>query len=173
MSGLSHLGCLFVFQQLSADTFVKMAIWVEVRRRLLTGELSKRAACREYEIRWQPSKKSSVILSRRGIRKRNHDHRSWMRLRRSLRRSSRAIGRFTASSVTRRGGSSSDCVTNTDTSAVRPSSKTPCEHGSSTIAKCFCHCHIRRAKLKSTSALPMSDAPLSHPRSLRPELPTS
>ena len=33
--------------------FTDMEIWVEVRRRVLTGELSKRAACREYEIHWQ------------------------------------------------------------------------------------------------------------------------
>ena len=30
-----------------------MEIWVEVRRRVLTGELSKRGACREYKIHWQ------------------------------------------------------------------------------------------------------------------------
>ena len=34
-----------------------MEIWVEVRRRVLTGELSKRAACREYEIPWQTLEK--------------------------------------------------------------------------------------------------------------------
>jgi len=37
--------------------FTKMEIWVEVRRRVLTGELSKRAACREYEIHWQTLEK--------------------------------------------------------------------------------------------------------------------
>ena len=29
-----------------------MEFWTEVRRRVLTGELSKRAACREYELSW-------------------------------------------------------------------------------------------------------------------------
>ena len=29
-----------------------MEQWTEVRRRVLTGELSKRAACREYDISW-------------------------------------------------------------------------------------------------------------------------
>ena len=29
-----------------------MEFWTEVRRRVLTGELSKRAACREYELNW-------------------------------------------------------------------------------------------------------------------------
>ena len=30
-----------------------MEMWTEVRRRVLTGELSKRAACREYGINWR------------------------------------------------------------------------------------------------------------------------
>jgi hypothetical protein len=30
-----------------------MEKWTEVRRRVLTGELSKRAACREYGINWR------------------------------------------------------------------------------------------------------------------------
>lgn len=29
-----------------------MEQWTEVRRRVLTGELSKRAACREYQLSW-------------------------------------------------------------------------------------------------------------------------
>jgi transposase len=33
--------------------FTDMEIWVEVRRRVLTGELSKRGACWEYKIHWQ------------------------------------------------------------------------------------------------------------------------
>ena len=37
--------------------FTDMEIWVEVRRRVLTGELSKRAACREYESPWQTLEK--------------------------------------------------------------------------------------------------------------------
>ena len=37
--------------------FTDMEIWVEVRRLVLTGELSKRAACREYEIHWQTLEK--------------------------------------------------------------------------------------------------------------------
>ena len=30
-----------------------MEMWTEVRRRVLTGELSKRAACQEYGINWR------------------------------------------------------------------------------------------------------------------------
>ena len=29
-----------------------MDLWTEVRRRLLTNQLSKRAACREYDLSW-------------------------------------------------------------------------------------------------------------------------
>ena len=29
-----------------------MEVWTEIRRRVLCGELSKRAACREYELHW-------------------------------------------------------------------------------------------------------------------------
>jgi transposase len=34
-----------------------MEFWTEVRRRVLTGELSKRAACREYQLSWHTLKK--------------------------------------------------------------------------------------------------------------------
>lgn len=34
-----------------------MEIWVEVRRRVLAGELSKREACREYQLHWDTLKK--------------------------------------------------------------------------------------------------------------------
>jgi hypothetical protein len=32
--------------------FVDMELWAEIRRRVLTHEISKREACRRYEIRW-------------------------------------------------------------------------------------------------------------------------
>jgi transposase len=34
-----------------------MDLWIEVRRRVLNGEMSKRAACREYDICWQTLQK--------------------------------------------------------------------------------------------------------------------
>ena len=34
-----------------------MELWTEIRRRVLTGEMSKRAACREYELHWDTLKK--------------------------------------------------------------------------------------------------------------------
>ena len=37
--------------------YADMEFWTEVRRRVLTGELSKRAACREYELSWHTLKK--------------------------------------------------------------------------------------------------------------------
>jgi transposase len=33
--------------------FTNMEQWAEIRRRVLTGEISKREACREYELHWQ------------------------------------------------------------------------------------------------------------------------
>lgn len=37
--------------------FTDMKKWAEIRRRVLTGEISKRAACREYEIHWETLEK--------------------------------------------------------------------------------------------------------------------
>ena len=37
--------------------FTNMELWAEIRRRVLGGELSKRAACREYEIHWDTLEK--------------------------------------------------------------------------------------------------------------------
>jgi len=37
--------------------YADMEFWTEVRRRVLTEELSKRAACREYELSWHTLKK--------------------------------------------------------------------------------------------------------------------
>lgn len=37
--------------------FANMELWAEIRRRVLTGEISKRQACREYEIHWATLKK--------------------------------------------------------------------------------------------------------------------
>ncbi len=34
-----------------------MRQWTETRRRVLTGELSKRAACREYGLSWHTPEK--------------------------------------------------------------------------------------------------------------------
>jgi hypothetical protein len=34
-----------------------MQQWTEIRRRVLTGEISKRTACREYELGWHTLKK--------------------------------------------------------------------------------------------------------------------
>lgn len=33
--------------------YANMEWWSEIRRRVLTGEMSKREACREYEIHWK------------------------------------------------------------------------------------------------------------------------
>jgi transposase len=38
--------------QKGAGVYADMEVWTEIRRRVLTGELSKRAACREYDLSW-------------------------------------------------------------------------------------------------------------------------
>src|SRR3954453_18423590 len=43
-----------------------MEIWVEVRRRVLAGELSKREACREYHLHWDTLKKILAHAERPG-----------------------------------------------------------------------------------------------------------
>jgi hypothetical protein len=45
-----------------------MEIWTEVRRRVLTGELSKRAACKEYGLNWRTLEK---MLSRPSLAQRD------------------------------------------------------------------------------------------------------
>jgi len=37
--------------------FTDMEQWAEIRRRVLTGEITKREACREYDLHWQTLKK--------------------------------------------------------------------------------------------------------------------
>ena len=32
-------------------------LWIEIRRRVLNGEISKRQACHEYQLHWQTLKK--------------------------------------------------------------------------------------------------------------------
>ena len=44
--------------------------WTEVRRRVLTGELSKRAACREYDLSWQTLQKMLTHTEPPGYRMR-------------------------------------------------------------------------------------------------------
>jgi transposase len=47
-----------------------MEMWTEVRRRVLTGKLSKRAACREYGINWRTLGKMLVHVEPPGYRRR-------------------------------------------------------------------------------------------------------
>ena len=37
--------------------FTNMEIWIEVRRRVLAGEIGKREACREYGLHWDTLQK--------------------------------------------------------------------------------------------------------------------
>ena len=37
--------------------YANMELWSEIRRRVLTGEISKREACKQYQIHWITLKK--------------------------------------------------------------------------------------------------------------------
>ena len=46
-----------------------MEKWAEIRRRVLTGELSRRQACREYKLHWETIKKVLAHVEPPGYRK--------------------------------------------------------------------------------------------------------
>lgn len=48
--------------------FTDMQKWAEIRRRVLTGEISKRGACREYDIHWGTLKKILAFTEPPGYR---------------------------------------------------------------------------------------------------------
>ena len=50
--------------------YAAMEMWTEVRRRVLTGELSKRAACQEYDINWRTLGKMLAHAEPPGYRRR-------------------------------------------------------------------------------------------------------
>lgn len=49
--------------------FTNMEVWTEIRRRVLCGELSKRAACREYELHWETLQKILANVEPPGYRR--------------------------------------------------------------------------------------------------------
>ena len=50
-----------------------MELWTEIRQQVLGGELSKRAACREYEIHWETLKKILKHVEPPGYRRRQFE----------------------------------------------------------------------------------------------------
>ena len=48
--------------------FTDMKEWAEIRRRVLNGQISKRAACREYEIHWETLEKILTFTEPPGYR---------------------------------------------------------------------------------------------------------
>ena len=40
-----------------AEVYANMELWTEIRRQVLTGAMSKREACRHYDIHWMTLKK--------------------------------------------------------------------------------------------------------------------
>lgn len=51
--GLSPLIHSLNLQGCEGRVCTDMERWAEIRRRVFTGEMSQRAACREYEIHWE------------------------------------------------------------------------------------------------------------------------
>ena len=127
-----------------------MEFWTELRRRVLTDELSKRAACREYELSWhtltkilthdeppgyckkQPRKKPKLAAFLPIIHQILEDDRSAPK-----------------KQGTRPGGSLSGSATNTASAVATRSLRTPCETGSSVTKRCFYRCRIHLAKRRS------------------------
>jgi hypothetical protein len=46
-----------------------MELWSKIRRRVLTGELTKRAACREYDLHWETLEKILAHVEPPGYRR--------------------------------------------------------------------------------------------------------
>ena len=42
--------------------FTNMELWTEIRRRVLGGELSKQAACHQYDLYWDTLNKSHYLF---------------------------------------------------------------------------------------------------------------
>jgi len=53
-----------------------MELWSEIRRRVLTGELTKRAACREYELHWETLEKILAHVEPPGYRRTKPRHKT-------------------------------------------------------------------------------------------------
>ena len=96
-----------------------MEFWTEVRRRVLTGQLSKRAACREYGINWRTLTKILEFVEPPGYRLSKPRHRPKIEaflpiIDQMLKSDQRAP----ASSVIQPIESSRDCVMSTISAAV-------------------------------------------------------
>ena len=134
-----------------------MEFWKEVRRRVLTNELSKRAVpVKSTAWAGGPCRRSSPTMSRPAIAK-SRSRESEAQDRGVLADHSPDSGGRPAgpqeAAPHRRGGFSSGCGTSTSsTGQVTRSSRTPCGPGSSRTRRCFCRCHTRRERPKSILA---------------------
>jgi transposase len=54
--------------------YADMEMWSEIRRRVLTGELTKRAACREYDLHWETLEKILAHVEPPGYRRTKPRH---------------------------------------------------------------------------------------------------
>ena len=129
-----------------------MEFWTEVRRRVLTKQLSKRAACREYELSWHTLKKILTHPEPPGYRKKGPRRKPTLEpflpiIHQILEDDKQAPRkqRHTAKRIFER--------LRDEHHAIR-SSRTPCGIGSRGTKRGFCRSRIHRAKRKSISARP-------------------
>src|SRR5262249_11500568 len=132
-----------------------MEAWAEIRRRVLTGEISKRQACQEYDIHWQTLHKILTHEEPPGFRTRTP-------------RAKPRLGPFLPiiqqileddrhapkSSGTPPSASSNASATSTPPAAVRVLCGRPWRNGGAAVPRCSCRSHTRPAKPRGTSATP-------------------
>ena len=127
-----------------------MEFWTEVRRRVLTKQLSKRAACREYELSWHTLKKILTHPEPPGYRKKGPRRKPTLEpflpiIHQILEDDKQAPRkqRHTAKRIFER--------LRDEHHAIR-SSRTPCASGDGRARRSFCPLRTRRVRRKSISA---------------------
>jgi len=60
---------IFVTEGEAHEVYADMDQWTEIRRRVLTGENTKRSACREYGIHWKTLEKMLSLVEPPGYRR--------------------------------------------------------------------------------------------------------
>ena len=144
-----------------------MEFWKEVRRLVLTNELSKRGACEKYGLGWHTLKKILAHDEPPGYRKSQPRakpkidkflpviHQILVDDRQAPKKQRHTAWRIFQRLRDEHGNSA----------ASTRSSRTPCGRGSSRTKRSFCRCRIPRAKPRSTLAKRRSDWPVRRRRS--------
>ena len=139
-----------------------MEQWTEVRRRVLTGKLSKHAACREYDISWHTLEKMLAHEEPPGYRQRQPRHKPklepYLPIIHEILEGDRQTPpkqRHTAHAFF------NACVQSMVTTAAIVTSAPRYARGSSRPRKCFFNYRIHRVRPRSISGMRMSIWPES------------